>query len=1574
MKTKSLGVAVLLVLVLFMAQIFVPLVVAPAPSGDNETAISGNSTLAADAPEDAPVNITSEVIKRNKITFVLGTDENRASLEKASMDAAVNTTIEVEIYSVTEAKSRDFSTESVVFLASLDNETVASINQTINESAYVVTYNLSTTISIGYVDDINITKYWVYDGDENIRSLILYMNNSFYDGATCVDSPNPPKGRPNITFVTRGDAQNYVLIERVKDDLEILKCINVTSYFLSEKESESYKNLDLSDQDVIMITHIGYPVQDAIKETVEKAKDNGAYVITHHFTDVHNLSNVNLSDPNYSNITKYWDYQTEENTKRLIFFLGVTFCNVSAEILPPIPVPLHGLYHPDAKVEELGIQGLGVFSNTCEYLKWYTTTEKYNAANCTVGIHGYYVARGFGYPAIDALIRSLESKGANVIFATYSYKDINSTDYFIQDNKSIVDVVISCVAFSQGEKWIKYFEDLNVTPLKAIMSSYASPENWENSTGLSPSEIAWQISLPELDGQTEFIYTGGRVKDPISGEYSHEPVDYQIDWITDRAISWAKLHRMNNSEKKIAIIYYNHGGGKNNLGASYLDISPSLKNLLDAMNESGYEVGDRTIPNGTELIELMVHQGVNVGSWAPGELNKMVSNYSLKFIPVSDYEEWFEELQEDKRKEVIEKWGEPPGEIMVYGNATGKYFVIPGIQFGNVFLSPQPTRGWLQNNSILYHNKELAPHHQYIAFYLWLKKEYGADAIIHFGKHGTQEWLPGKETALSVEDCWPTILIQDIPVVYPYIMDNVAEGTQAKRRGNAVIVDHLTPPIVASGLYGNLSILHEKIHIYLSPGTEPAVKNQTRQTITQLYENLDLAEDLGVSAEELRAMDNSTFTEFVSSNGELHIYLHELAAEFMPYGLHILGSPPVDWKLVSMVNSMLGDEFVAHVGEIYPDPHELSAAHGNCTVVEELLIAVLFNGSSPDVAQMAVLGAVSTNVTADLNTAIVYAENIRRCDIEIPRILDGLSGKYVPPKVGHDPIRNPDALPTGNNFYSFDPRLMPTKEAWEVGKVVADSFLSQHKAEHNGSYPGKVGFVLWAIETMRHWGVLQSEILYLMGVEPVWDSKGRVKDVKLLNASDFELNDEIRPRIDVLITTSGLYRDTYPDSITLLDKAVRLAAQAEGEECDNYVKVNSNVIYNWLIAQGYGETEARSLSMARIFTEAPGNYGTGLPDAISASSTWDNETKLANLYINRMGFIYGADGWGVSGSEIFRQNLADTEAAVHSQSSNLYGVLDNDDYFQYLGGLALAVRSERGETPDLYISNLRDPLDPKTETLESYLQRELRARYFNPKWIKGMMEHDYAGARAMDHGFIENLWGWTVVTPDMITDSMWNQVYDIYVQDSYDLGLTDWFNEVNPWARQSITARMLEASRKDYWDAPDTIAAELAKQYMEAVVEYGVACCHHTCNNLLLNEYMKGLMDVADAPIDQRLLEEYLNEMAEARGEEPKKVPEAAERHHGGGGGSRIIEEEPGEGITNVTETTGVSKTGVELKKPPETASNEKRGKVMKEEKRAEKLAPAFPISGVPLMGIIAVILILVLIGIGLGYKRRKSQ
>ena len=1529
-RKKSWGLAVL---VLFTAQMFAPLAVAPAQSEGNETARASNLALSVYVSENATMKATGEESEKNKITFVLGTDENWASLENASTNATVNSTVNVTIYNASEAEAVNFSSESIVFLASLGNETVASINQTINESAYVFAYNLTTNISIGNVDDINITKYWVYSGDENIRNLILYMNNTFYGGTTPVDSPK--EDRPKVVFIIGGESY-LPMFRKAGENISL----NVTVYSSKRLPSE----LNLTTYDLIFLQMIGAGITQ-IEPAVNEAKEKGIPVMIIHPGAYGYLGTINMTKHPW--VEEYWDNAGIENMRRLLTYIGVKFCGVDAIIEEPLSTPLEGIYHPDSEK---------LFENLTEYIGWYNATGKYHPNEPTIGIVFYDSHYKTGDINIEnRIISELEERGINTLSTFLYYKNPDIINkFFIKDNESIIDVIISirCFRFygKEPEKGISELKRLNVPVINAIIDYSMTPEEWrESAEGVAAARIPYTIAQPELDGQIEFIIVGGRVIDPEAEEIGFrplEPINEQVDWLVNRTLSWTELHRMNNSEKKVAIIYYNHGGGKNNLGASYLDITPSLSNLLSAMKEGGYEI-EGEIPEEKELLDLMLHQGRNIGTWASGELKAMVENESVILIPAAEYNGWFNALPANKRQEVIDKWGEPPGEIMVYENTTGKYIVIPLVSFGNAILAPQPTRGWLQDQAVLYHSKELAPHHQYIAFYLWLEKEFGADAIIHFGRHGTQEWLPGKERGLSVMDCWPAILIRDIPIAYPYIMDGVGEGTQAKRRGNAVIVDHLIPPIVASGLYGNFSLLHEKIHAYLS--ATGAIKVEYRKTITELYDNLTLSEDLGVSVDDLRVMDETEFEWFI--NGALHLHLHELAAEFIPYGLHILGSPPADWRLISMVGSMISDDLLYDVSHAigytgYPEPAkdmEKENKLENCT--ELLLREVILNNMSPEKAQENVLGPgnVSSNVTADLETAMGYAEAISNCTIEIPRVLDGLSGRYVPPKVGNDPIRNPDALPTGNNFYSFDSRLIPTAEAWEVGKKMAESLLSQHKEVHKGSYPKKVAFVLWACEAMRHEGITESEALYLLGVKPVW-KKGKVKDVEVISSSELG-----RPRIDVLLASSGLYRDTFPDKIELLDKAVRLAAQAEDDAYPNYVKENTEAIYEWLIANGYNESEAQSLSMARVFTSSPGNYGTGLENAIAASNTWENETKLADLYISRMGYSYGEDGWGVPNADLFRQNLAEVDGAVHSRSTNLYGVLDTDDCFQHLGGLALAVRSITGKTPDLYITNLRDPHDPKIETLKSFLRRELNARYFNPKWIEGMMEHGYAGARYMDHKFLENLWGWDVVTPDLITEDMWNQVYDVYIQDKYDLGLNEFFDSNNPYAQQSITARMLEAIRKGYWSPSEDVKTTLAELYQKSVEEYAVTCCHHTCGNPLLQEYMQGILSVPEEP-----------------------STEAYHRYGGGGAHLAEMEEETGEGVTNMTETVGVSKEGEELEKPSEEAS-EKKGKVMKEEKPAEKPSPAFPISGAPLMGIIAVIVVLVLIGIGLGRKRRKK-
>jgi len=1336
----------------------------------------------------------------------------------------------------------------------------------------------------------------------------------------------------NVTFIIGGYEYQGLIVSAMKEmDINL----NITIY----RTKSIPDNLSLSTQDVIFTDNaVGLDTLSEIEQAVNDAKEqNNASVISLGEPPHDYLANVNLTDHPW--IKQYWVNGGLENIKRLLAYLGVNFCGLNATIQEPIVLPKDFIYHPDSVV---------VFKNLTEYLAWYGsdtgTHHLYDPSKPTVGIRTWKAMYAVGHTEVpDALVRGFEARGVNVI-PIIEWK-LNTTFYMVNDT-SIVDTIVSIKGFRMNygspEKGIADLERINVSVLKAVTDHYQTVEEWyESKHGLSISLIAAYIAQPELDGVIEPMLISGRKIDPITGVPYHSPIDEQVDWLVNRTIAWTTLKHMNNSDKKVAILYYNHPPGKASVGASYLNIMSSIANLLDGMRERGYTVGNTT-PNSTELRDLILHQGRNVGVWAPDEIEKIVEAGNATLIPESEYLEWFNELPVSKRDEVITMWGEPPGEIMVYESESGKYLVIPKIVFGNMLLAPEPSVGTSQDQAVMYHDKSIPPNHQYIAFYFWLKRGFGANAVVHVGTHATHEWRPGKEVGLSIKNCWPVILMQDLPNPYIYIMDNIGEGTQAKRRGMADIVDHLTPPIVASGLYGNLSILHQKIHTYLS--TSGPLKLEYRETITELYENLNLSEDLGVSVEELRAMDDTEFENFI--NGELHLYLHELAVEFMPYGLHILGTAPDDWKLIAMVESMLGDEFVEHVAEIYPDPHELNPAHGNCTVLEELLGEVI-NGTDPVAAQEKVFGPgnVSANVTVDLNTSKVYAANLKACQIETSRVLDALEDKYIPPAPGNDPIRNPDALPTGRDFYSFDPRIIPTKESWEVGKEMADQLLAQH-LNKTGEYPRKVAFVLWSVELMRHYGVSESEILYLMGVEPVWDKWGRVMKVKLINCSELG-----RPRIDVIMTPSGLYRDHFSTRMVLLDQAVRLAAEANDTECPgyvNYVKEDSEAIYEWLIDNGYNESIARDLSMARIFSEAPGSYGTGLPEAIHESHTWENESRIADLYISRMSHIYGENIWGEQHiKDLFRQNLDGVEAAVHIDSSNLYSTLDNDDVFQYLGGLNLAVRSVTGESPDLYITNFQDPSNPVTETLSNFLTRELRTRYFNPLWIEGMQEQGYCGAKAMSELF-ENLWGWEATSPEIVTDYMWNEVFEVYVQDKYDMGLEDWFNENNPYAQQSITARMLEAIRKGYWDPSDEVKITLAETYQKSVEEYGVTCCGHTCANPFLDETLSGILSA------------------------PTTNPPERSRSSGGGTHPPDVMTTPKsparKSTTNETQAEDISAIPGGVKDIPVVEQPEEVvGQVI--EKTEMKTDITF--SGMEVLGLVAVLLVLGLIYAGFRYKKR---
>ncbi|MHC1575366.1 MAG: cobaltochelatase subunit CobN, partial [Candidatus Methanogasteraceae archaeon] len=1154
---------------------------------------------------------------------------------------------------------------------------------TINDSDYNASGTLFIDSIAGVSNDASEGNYWHYwvnypDGPKpdiganefelNAASDARDVVTFYYSGATSTPAEAIMGVEITTQILDEKPEAIFIAVERHKfiESASAGSNLNITLLHPSDVQS----GIDLLGYDLIFLEHLSGSVTENLKDPIEASNNIGTPIICIH-SEWYNdeFGNVNLT-AEHPFILQYWDNYDEENIARLMTYLEVTFCGLIGDIKNPVPIPKAHICHPDASQ---------LFLSTPEYLEWYGDVNRsgyqYSLDNRTIGIASWHEATRSS--EIPKLVHTLENKGVNVIPIGFS----GSSDlkrFYIINNSTIVDTIICTKSFrinmGDADQGIRDLETLDVPVMRALRLYYMAPAAWRNETshGISILDLGFQVGLPEMDGIIDPIVIAG--KNESDSEY--QPIDEQINWTANRAIGWAHLDSTRDDEKRLAMIYYNHGGGKNNLAACYVNVPPSLQNIVNAMNRSGYRV-EGEIPNETELVRMMTLNGTNIGTWAPGELERLVSSGTATLLPVETYLGWFGELEAERQAEVIERWGEPPGEIMTWKNETTgeEYFVIPKISFGNVILTPQPTRGWLQNNTVLYHSKDVPPHHQYIAFYLWLKRDresggFGADAIMHFGKHGTQEWLPGKESGLSSRDCWPAILIQDMPVIYPYIVDNIAEGTQAKRRGSATMITHLTPPIVASGLYGNLTNLAWTVALYVDCDNE-TIKEVYRNTIITECRELHLDDDMGVDLNETsETLTNETlFDEFVL---ELAEYLYDIKTDFMPYGLHTFGDPPDGKPLIGLITSMLRDDYKKDVARMigyddYPNPLQIDKERelDNCT--SQLLEDVLINKTGIIEAQEDLFDDRSSeNVSRHLERGLSFADDIASCTVEVPATLDGFDGAYISPSEADDPIRNPNVLPTGRNFYSMNPRAIPTEEAWETGKTMADALIERYQADHDGAYPRKPAIILWAW-AMTDYGVVESEILYLVGARPMWDSYGAVYDVELIDESELG-----RPRIDVMIIPSGLHRDVFPEKLKLIDRAIRLAAADNATLYDNYVRENSEELFEALNATGnytgpYPEEDARYLSVSRIFLEAPGTYGPNLDSVIGASGTWNNSSVIGETYISRMHYIYGDEVWGIPGEEVFKLNLAQIDAIVFNMNSNLYGLIDNDDVFQYVG-------------------------------------------------------------------------------------------------------------------------------------------------------------------------------------------------------------------------------------------------------------------------------------------------------------------
>ncbi|MFL0798128.1 MAG: cobaltochelatase subunit CobN [Cellvibrionaceae bacterium] len=1108
---------------------------------------------------------------------------------------------------------------------------------------------------------------------------------------------------------------------------------------------------------------------------------------------------VGVSSKQAKAVIDYYTNGGQSNFDNLMAFAaGKMFGLHGSPVAEPEILPKTGFYHPDYPQK--------VSNDSKAIRSWLNISE--GQPVIAVGIHRSVIELE-DTQVVDQLLARLEKQGAKTVSFYYEGVDERKhyTDLLLDNSNTWVDLIINYRVIHYIDKRLQEFSQLNVPVIHAINYFGGDKQEFlDDHAGVSGTMTPFFLVMPESSGVIDPVILAAK------GEDGHKvAIEEQLQALAERAVNHARLKHIPVPEKKLALMMWNYPPGEKNIGAAFLNVPISLERIVSALDKKGYKVEPQSeqwfIDNAGKLLRPM---------YRAEDASPLFEEGLADYLPLAVYEKWFAQLPKSVRTEITERWGEPKDNPMLVDHDGERAFVIPRMRSGNLIMLPQPGRGdGKKESASLYHSMSSPINHFYLAAYLYVRETWGADAILHLGTHGSQEWLPGKERGLWAYDS-SNLAVGNLPVIYPYIIDNVGEAMQAKRRGRATMISHLTPGFTEAGAYRELAELQVLLADYTQLD-DGGVKESTRDKAIELAEVHKMLSDLGFTREQVLA-------DFDNAVPQLQDYIQSLASQSQPLGLHSFGDVPLESHLFTTISQMLGDDFKARAKEIESNegwsiPADQKMDDNGAVKLEalpgyQILQRYLADGVVADELQ--------TELQEELKKAKEYYDNFHTTQ-EMPNLLRALDGEFIEPSNGNDPIRNPQAVPTGKNLIGFDPARVPTKAAYEVGSKLAEQNIADYYQRH-GKYPDKLAFSLWSLETMRHHGVLEAQILRTLGLRPKWNAAGQVLGAEIIPYSELK-----RPRVDVAITVTGLYRDAFPNVMLWIAKAIDDVAKLKEE--NNSVYKNSQVIKESLKEKGMSVEDVDYLSSVRIFSNETGNYGTGLAGSSLASDTWEEDSKLADLYMARMGYAFGKDAkrWSekTETSDLYRQVLSGTDGVIFSRSSNLYALLTNDDPFQYFGGLGLAVRNIDGATPEMFVSNLRKSGSEKSETMERFLAKEMRARYFHPRWIEQMQNEGYAGATAiLDR--MNNFWGWEVMAPEYVHDEQWQQFFEIYVEDSYDMEMNEWFEKVNPTAQAQILERMLEAVRKDYWKADGATVQKMTERYLELANKYDVLTDNET--------------------------------------------------------------------------------------------------------------------------------------------------
>lgn len=1075
-----------------------------------------------------------------------------------------------------------------------------------------------------------------------------------------------------------------------------------------------------------------------------------------------------------------------------------------------------GIYHPRA---------LEVYTDLTSYLQDFC-----NPKRSTIGILFYRDEWVWGDLAYqNKLIEEIESHGLNVICVFSNGMPIEemgmpSLDevfkrYFTLEEAVVVHALINCMKFSlttSRSLSLEFLERLNVPVLQCytLLTEYTA---WSESLeGMNAMEVSISIALPEFDGIIHGIPIATKKK-LDNGDTCFLPIDERIRRVVCKASKWANLRCKDNKDKKVAIIFHNYPPRNSNIGSAVgLDTIESIRLVLRDMQQQGYYV-EKVPENGKSFIEELTANATNDRSMLSEEQISRAEKLCKK-----DYLAFFNELPESIREQLIKDWGQPPGEVMNYDDE----LLVPGTMNGNVFVTVQPPRGFGEDPSKIYHSPFCAPTHQYLGFYKWVRDVWQADAVIHVGTHGSLEWLPGKNAGLG-NTCYPDIALGDLPNLYPYLITITGEGIQAKRRGAACLIEHLPPPQTRAGVYDELEetekLLDEYVHFV---NTQP----ENVETLKELL--LKKVQEANLDGE-IKYESNTSFDEYVQ---ELHAYITDIKNMQVRTGLHIFGQPPANENMLEMLMLLtrlengdvpaLPKVLAEHYGFDYYELLDQSATYiddlkityggivdqiaETSREIIEFLVQIDFNVNLLDrLCKIKTLQGYSNEILNKLDKICLYIcneiyPNLLLTTQEMDNLLRGLSGSYIEPGPSGAPSSGgADLLPTGRNFYGVDPRNLPTAAAWEIGKNLGNQVIERYIAEE-GRYPESIGIVLWSGSNMRSHGQCLAEFLYLLGVRPVWQRGSlRVVGLEVIPLSELK-----RPRIDVTARISGLFRDTMPSAIKVLDEAVLLVGVLEEDNEQNFVRKHLLEDSKELEKEGISSEEAWRQAAFRIFGDEQGVYGAGVAALLEARN-WDSIDDIAEVYVRWGAHAYGGKTKGKFLPQLFRKRIGSLDVTIKNEENHETNMLSSDDYNAYHGGMIAAVRSIKGTAPRSYCGDSTDKAKVVMHSVQEETKRIFRSEAINPKFINGMMKHGYKGAADLAN-YVAHSYQWDA-TSDVMEDWMYEKYAEKY---AFDPKVQEWMKDVNPWALQRMTEVLLEAEQRGLWKAKPETKEELQKLYL----------------------------------------------------------------------------------------------------------------------------------------------------------------